>query len=52
MRNVLLLNSSCWVSMGLFISTYAQKAACSDLEKANQFEYSQAFVAMKEYCTE
>ncbi|HAV25271.1 MAG TPA: hypothetical protein DCX01_03745 [Bacteroidetes bacterium] len=33
-------------------NVYAKKSACSDLEKAKQFEYSQAFVAMKEYCTE
>ena len=30
---------------------YAQKAACSDFEKAKQFEYSRAYTALKEHCT-
>jgi len=30
---------------------YAQKAACSDFEKAKQFEYSRAYSAINEYCS-
>lgn len=29
---------------------YAQKAACSDLEKAKQFQYSRSYSALREHC--
>ncbi|MFT6112539.1 MAG: tetratricopeptide (TPR) repeat protein [Bacteroidia bacterium] len=31
-------------------NVYAQKAACSDIEKAKQFEYSRSYSALKKHC--